>query len=100
MLTLLLQLQMLLSAVVAVLQASPLDQKPRVHAVLAAVGEALRFGAAAGEGAQALAVRIGALRRELEALGARETPLRAEEVDAVLARVRSASEAFRAAVEP
>ena len=94
MLPLLMQLQMLLSALVSALQATPLDKRPRVHAVLETIGGALQVGAAIGEGAQVLAERVRTIRSAAEA---REGPLVEADVEAVLAQVRAASEAFRAA---
>lgn len=94
MLPLLMQLQMLLSALVSALQASPLDKRPRAHAVLEAIGGALQVGAAIGEGAQVLAERVRAIRSAAEPNAG---PLTEADVEAVLAQVRTASETFRAA---
>lgn len=94
----LMQLQMLLSALSAFMQVTPLAAKPRALEALSFVGRALSAGAAAAEEVEDLADRLRVLRLEVEQMAQRREPLRSEELDAALARVRAASAGFQEAV--
>lgn len=94
----LMQLQMLLSALSAFMQVTPLAAKPRALEALSFVGRALSAGAAAAEEVEDLADRLRVLRLEVEQMAQRREPLRPEELDAALARVRAASAGFQEAV--
>jgi len=93
----LMQLQMLLSALSAFVQITPLSAKPRAMEALGFVGRALSAGAAAAEEWDDLSERLRSLRLEVEALAERREPLSPEDLEDALSRVRAASAGFRAA---
>lgn len=97
MLNLMLQLQMLLAALSAFLPLVPEDSRDRAAEVLNVVAKALSVGGSIGANLDDLAAKLAAIRAEVEAMAGRNVT--AEELDAALARVRTASAAFRAALE-
>jgi hypothetical protein len=97
MLNLMLQLQMLLAALSAFLPLVPEESRERAAEVLAVVGKALSAGGAIATNLDDLAVKLAAIRAEVEAMAGRGvTP---EELEGAMTRVRAASAAFREALE-
>lgn len=99
MLNLILQLQMLLAALSAFLPLVPADQRARAGGFLEIAAKALSAGAAVGANLDDLAVKLAAVRAEVEAMATAGETVSAEQLDAAMERVRSASAAFRQALE-
>lgn len=99
MLNLILQVQMLLAALSAFLPLVPEAQRTRVSAILELAGKAFAVGGAVAPNLDDLARKLAAIRADVEAMVARGGGVSAEEMDSALMRVRSASAAFRAAME-
>jgi hypothetical protein len=99
MLNLMLQLQMLLAALSAFLPLVPEERRERVGEVLTTIGKALSAGGAIAANVDDLAVKLAAIRAEVEAMAQAGRSVSPEELDAAMARVRTASAAFRAALE-
>ena len=96
---LLLQLQLLLAALSALLPLLPADLRTRAGAILDLVGKALSLGSAVSANADDLAQKLAAVRAEVEAMAASGHTVSADELDAAMTRVTAASEAFRQALQ-
>ena len=99
MLNLILQLQMLLAALSAFLPLVPEESRERAAEVLNVVGKALAVGGSIGANVDDLAQKLAAIRAEVEAMASAGRGVTSEELDVAMARVRTASASFRAALE-
>ncbi len=95
---LLLQLQLLLAALSAFLPLVPEEYRVRAGEILDVAARALTVGGSIASNVDDLAVKLAAIRAEIEAMAATGHVVSAEELDAAMARVRIASAAFRAAL--
>lgn len=98
MLNLLLQLQLLLAALSAFLPLVPETHRVRASEILDVAAKALAAGGSIAGNVDDLAVKLAAIRAEIEAIVASGLTVSTEQFDAAMARVRSASAAFRAAL--
>lgn len=98
MLNLLLQLQLLLAALSAFLPLVPEAHRVRAGEILDVVAKALAAGGSIAGNVDDLAIKLAAIRAEVEAIAASGIGVSAEQIDAAMARVRTASAAFRAAL--
>jgi hypothetical protein len=98
MLNLIMQVQMLLAALSAFLPLVPDEQRTRAAAILDLAAKALAAGGAVASNLDDLARKLAEVRAEVEAMAARGHAVTGAEMDAALARVRSASSAFRDAL--
>lgn len=96
---LILQLQLLLAALAALLPLVPAAHRARIGALLDLVAQVLRAGDRAGAVADDLAARLARVRADVEALAASGATASADRIEEAFARVASASRAFRAAME-
>jgi hypothetical protein len=94
----LLQLQLLLSALSALLPLLPETLRTRAGEILDVAGKALSLGGALSTGADELAQKLAAIRAEIEAMAAARHSVTADELDAAMTRVGAASAAFREAL--
>lgn len=99
MLNLMLQLQLLLAALSAFLPLVPADHRTRAAEIIDIAAKALAAGGSIGANLDDLAAKLSAVRAEVEAMAVAGRAVTSEELDAVMVRVRSASAAFRAALE-
>ncbi len=99
MLNLMLQLQMLLAALSAFLPLVPSDSRVRVAEILDMAAKALAAGGVVAVNLDDLARKLADVRSEVEAMAAAGRVLTSEDLDAAMAHVRTASAAFRAALE-
>lgn len=99
MFNLMLQLQMLLAALSAFLPLVPDKQRTRAAEILDVAANALAVGGVVAVNIDDLAGKLAGVRAEVEAMAAAGRPVTAEELDEALIRVRTASAAFRAALE-
>jgi hypothetical protein len=99
MINLMLQLQMLLAALSAFLPLLPEDSRARAGEVLSVVGRALNVGGALAGNLDDLAVKLAAIRAEVETMAVAGRTASAEDLEAAMARIRAASAAFRDALE-
>jgi len=99
MMNLLLQLQLLLAALSAFLPLVPADQRVRAGEILNVAANVLAAGGSIASNLDDLAVKLAAVRAEVEAMAASGRTVSAEQLDAAMARIRAASAAFRAALE-
>jgi hypothetical protein len=99
MLNLLLQLQLLLAALSAFLPLVPEEYRVRAAEILDVAVKALAAGGSIASNVDDLAVKLAAVRAEVEAMVASGRAVSVEQLDAAMARVRAASAAFRAALE-
>lgn len=99
MLNLLLQLQLLLAALSAFLPLVPEEHRVRAAEILDVAAKALAAGGSLAGNVDDLAVKLAAIRAEVEAMVASGAGVSAEQLDAAMARVRAASAAFRAALQ-
>lgn len=99
MLNLILQLQMLLAALSAFLPLVPEENRERAAEILDTVATALAAGNSVGANLDDLAAKLAAIRAEVEAMASAGRDVSGEELEASMARVRTASAAFRAALE-
>lgn len=99
MLNLLLQLQVLLGALTALLPLAPDASRARAAEILDMAARALAVGVGAAASLDDLAHKLAAVRAEVEAAAERGGTLTAAELDAAMNRVRTASLAFRTALE-
>ena len=90
------QLQLLLAALGAFLPMLPEKNRADATHIFDVLGVALTVSATASANFDDLAIKLKALRAEIEAMG--EKPASAEVMESAFARVRAASTAFRAAV--
>jgi|CXWL01.1.fsa_nt_gi hypothetical protein len=99
MLNMIVQLQMLLAALSAFLPLVPSESRARTAEILDIIAKALAAGGAVAANVDDLAVKLAAIRAEVEAMAASGRAVTAGELDAAMTRVRSASAGFRAALE-
>ena len=99
MLNLLLQLQLLLAALSAFLPLVPEEHRIRAAEILDVAAKVLGAGGAIASNVDDLAVKLAAIRAEVEAMAVSGRTVSAEQLDAAMARVRAASVSFRAALE-
>lgn len=99
MLNWIMQLQLLLAALSAFLPLAPSEYRERISEVLEAAAKALAAGGAVAANVDDLAVKLAAIRAEVEAMAAAGRVVTADELDVAMARVRSASTTFRTALE-
>lgn len=95
----LLQLQLLLAALSALLPLLPDRLRARAGEILDVAGKALSFDGALSTGAEELAQKLAAVRAEVETMAAARHTVTADELDAAMARVSAASAAFREALQ-
>jgi hypothetical protein len=94
---LILQLQLLLAALGALLPFVPEQSRSRIAQVFDLAGQALRLGERAAVHAEHLAQRLAAIRADVERMAAEGTPVSADRIDEAWDRVAAASRAFREA---
>lgn len=99
MLNMILQLQMLLAALSAFLPLVPGDQRGRASEIPDVAAKALTAGASVATNLDDLAAKLAAIRAEVETMAAAGRQVTGAELDAAMARVRTASAAFRSALE-
>lgn len=99
MLNLILQLQMLLAALSAFLPLVPEENRERAAEIIHTVAKALAAGSSVGANLDDLAAKLAAIRAEVEAMASAGRNVSGEELEASMARVRTASAAFRSALE-
>lgn len=99
MLNWIMQLQLLLAALSTFLPLAPSESRERIADVLDAAAKALAAGGAIASNIDDLAVKLSAVRAEVEAMVAAGRQVTADELDVAMARVRAASANFRAALE-
>jgi hypothetical protein len=99
MINLMLQLQMLLAALSAFLPLLPEDSRARAGEVLGIVGRALNVGGSIAGNLDDLAVKLMAIRAEVESMAQAGRGATADDLEAAMARIRAASAAFRDALE-
>lgn len=99
MLNLMLQLQMLLAALSAFLPIVPKEARARAAEILDMAAQALAAGGVVAANLDDLAKKLAAVRAEVEAMAASGRTLSGDDLDAAMARVRTASAAFRAALQ-
>lgn len=99
MLNLMLQLQLLLAALSAFLPLVPTEHRVRAAEILDVAAKALSAGGSVASNLDDLAVKLAAVRAEVEAMATTGRAVTADELDQAMARVRTASAAFRAALE-
>lgn len=99
MLNLLLQLQLLLAALSAFLPLVPDAHRVRAAEILDVAAKVLGAGGAIASNVDDLAVKLAAIRAEVEAMVAGGRAISIEQMDTGMARVRAASTAFRAALQ-
>ena len=99
MLNLLLQLQLLLAALSAFLPLVPEDHRIRAAEILDVAAKVLAAGGSVAGNVDDLAVKLAAIRAEVEAMAAGGRTVGVEQLDAAMVRVRAASAAFRTALE-
>jgi hypothetical protein len=99
MLNWIMQLQLLLTALSAFLPFAPEKHRARITDILEVAGKALAAGGSVAANLDDLAAKLAAIRAEVEAMAAAGRAVTADELDAAMARVRTASAAFRAALQ-
>jgi hypothetical protein len=99
MLNLVLQLQLLLAALSAVLPLVPDAHRARAGEILDVAAKVLAAGGSVAGNVDDLAQKLASIRAEVEAMAAAGRTVSESELDAAMARVRAASAAFRAALE-
>lgn len=99
MLNWIMQLQLLLAALSTFLPLAPSESRERIADVLDAAAKALAASGAIASNIDDLAVKLAAVRAEVEAMVAAGRQVTADELDVAMARVRAASADFRAALE-
>jgi hypothetical protein len=97
--SLIMQLQLLLGVLSALLPLLPAPFRVRVGAVLEAAAGALALGDAVAANAEELAQKLASVRAEIEAMAASHHVVTGDELDAAMARVSAASAAFRSALQ-
>lgn len=95
---LILQVQLLLAALSAVLPLVPLEHRGRVAEILETAAKALAFTGVLGAGAEDIAEKLAAVRADVETMAAAGRSVTDEELSAALTRVRAASADLRAAL--
>jgi hypothetical protein len=95
---LLVQVQMLVAALSALLPLVPDEHKGRATAILEIAAKALAAAASASANADDLAFKLIAIRDEVDAMVRAGRTVTAVDLDAAMARVSAASAALRAAL--
>ena len=95
---LVLQVQLLLAALSALLPLVPAAHRGRIAEILQAAAGALSFGGALADNFDDLSAKLAGIRAEVEEIAAAGRTLGAAELDAAMARVHAASAGFRAAL--
>ncbi|MDZ4693453.1 hypothetical protein [Terricaulis sp.] len=95
---LMLQVQLLLAALSALLPLVPLEHRGRVAEILETAAKALAFTGVLGAGAEDIAEKLAAVRANVEAMAAAGRAVTDDELAAAMTRVRSASADLRAAL--
>jgi hypothetical protein len=95
--TVVVQLQLLLGALSAILPLSPPEHRARLAEVFELAGRVLSVGALGGETLNDLTTKLRRVRVDIERLVETGAPVTPEQLDAAMAKVRRASAAFRAA---
>ncbi|HTU58308.1 MAG TPA: hypothetical protein VMF89_07740 [Polyangiales bacterium] len=98
MLNLLLQLQLLLAALSAFLPLVPAEHRVRAAEILDVAAKALGAGNVIASNVDDLAVKLAAIRSEVETMAAAGRVVTSDDLDAAMDRVRAASSAFRTAL--
>jgi hypothetical protein len=99
MLNLMLQLQMLLAALSAFLPLVPPNERKRAAEFLDVAAKALAAGGSVAANLDDLSQKLAAIRADVEAMATAGRAVTADELDAAMSRVRTASAMFRAAIE-
>lgn len=94
---LILQLQLLLAALGALLPLVPAKSRARIGELFDLAGQVLKVGDAAARQADDLAVKLAAIRAGVERMAADGVMLTPDRIDEAFERVRAASAAFREA---
>ena len=94
---LILQLQLLLAALGALLPLIPEASRARVAGLFDLAGQALRLGDSAAAQADDLAAKLAAIRADVERMASSGVAVTPDRIDEAFARVTAASRAFRAA---
>lgn len=95
---LILQAQLLLTAISALLPLLPQRHQARAGQILGAVGSALAAGSAIAANAEDLSEKLASIRREIETIVADGRAIDAAVLDAAMTRLRAASAVFRDAI--
>jgi len=95
---LMLQVQLLLAALSALLPLVPDEHRGRAAEILDIAARALAAGGVVRVNLDDLAAKLAEVRREVEAMAAAGRSVSADELDAAMVRVRSASATFRTAL--
>ncbi len=95
---LILQAQLLLTGISALLPLAPEKHQGRIGEVVAVVGKALAAGGAVAANADDLVDKLADIRREIETIVGEGRAIDAAALDAAMARVRAASADFRDAI--
>ncbi len=95
---LILQVQLLLAALSALLPLVPADHRSRVAEILETAAKALAFTGVLGAGADDIAEKLAAIRADVEAMAVNGRAPSDQELGAAIARVRAASADLRAAL--
>lgn len=98
MLNWIMQLQLLLTALSAFLPLAPGAYRERIAEVLDIAAKALAAGGAVAANIDDLAIKLAAIRAEVEAMAASGRAVTTEELDVAMMRVRTASASFREAL--
>ncbi|MGD9981688.1 MAG: hypothetical protein AB7H66_15355 [Hyphomonadaceae bacterium] len=98
MLNLILQLQLLFAALSAFLPLVPEAHRSRAGEILDVAAHVLSAGGSIGANVDDLALKLAAVRAEIEAMAAAGHDVSEAELDAAITRVRTVSAAFRAAL--
>jgi hypothetical protein len=93
------QLQLALTALAALLPLAPEKNRAKLAALFDIAADALRAGAAGAQALENLAPKMKRLRAEIERLAETGRPISAEDLDAAMANVSRASAAFRKALK-
>ena len=93
---LILQAQLLLAVLSALLPLAPDEHRARIAEILDLAGKAIAAGGAVAINVQEASAKLAKIRRELETLVAEGRAPDEEAFDAVIARVRAASAEIRA----
>ena len=96
---LILQIQLLLATLAALIPLVPQRVRSAASDLLKLASDALAIGASAAHELEDLAAKLAALRAEMEAIAASGREISADELDAAMHRVRLASAAFRDALQ-
>ena len=99
MLNWIMQLQLLLTAISALLPLAPEAYRARIAEILAIAGQALAAGGAVASNIDDLAAKLAAIRAEVEAMAQAGHAVSEAELGKAMARVQTASASFRSALE-